>query len=341
MFKDVYLKVRKNVTSGIIYDYNHPLFKVLICINNSKLGPALGGCRLMTNISRSEALKDVKKLAEAMTFKNAVVDLPYGGGKAFIYHSLQSRNDMFRHLAELLNFLNGKFLTADDVNVSIRDMEFMRKYTPYAHGVYDKTSGVQIPATAYGIFRSIQQSLLLFSGDKSLKNKKIFVLGLGKVGYGLSKFLTEADAEVFGYDIDSNKMKIAKQDLGINLVDANYAFSEFIDVFSPCALGGVITKNNVEKINADFIVGGANNILVDESLDEKLSQRGIIYIPDFLSNAGGVLDIFCEGKLYSKNYVFNCIEIIPNKIEDFYNKAKNNKTTILQVAKKYVIDKLK
>lgn len=339
MFEPKYLHLFKGDLVRQIFEYNHPSFKVFIAIDNIKFGPALGGCRFINHTNREQALKDVERLAMAMTFKNTVVDLPFGGGKSFIYYSNIGRSTMFSHFAELLNYLNGLYLTADDVNVYLDDMYRMREITPYAHGFFDE-NGRHIPATSYGVYLAMKSAIKFYEGQKDLYGKKVFVQGLGKVGYEICRFLAKDKAVIFGFDIDPIKIRKAQREFGLQFLNPIVSISENMDILCPCALSNFVTSENINFIKAKYIIGGANNQLASDNLDKKLYRNNIVYLPDFLVNAGGVIDIACEGAFYCKKNVFKKIEIIPQKIVEFCSTASKHNQTVMQVAKDYVINKL-
>ncbi|MCQ2582092.1 MAG: leucine dehydrogenase [Alphaproteobacteria bacterium] len=321
--------------------YKSENLKLWIVIHSTKLGPALGGCRMLKVDNSFSALKHVALLSKAMTYKNAVVDLPFGGGKTLIYdwNPNVPRETLLLEFSNLLNSLKGEYMTADDVNTSVKDMEFMRNYTPYARGVYYK--GTQIPATSYGVCMAIKAAAKEVLHTDSLDNINIFIQGLGKVGYNFAKMLRAENANVYVYDINKDIMNKCIEELDCIPSDPNGMFSNKIDILSPCALGNTINDDTVHMFKAKVIAGGANNQLQSRKLDNVLFDRGITYIPDFLCNSGGVIDVDCEGINYCPDYVYKRVGIIYDKSTDFLKKAKENKTSVLTVAEDYVLNKLK
>ena len=321
--------------------YTSENLKLWIVIHSTKLGPALGGCRMLKMDNSFSALRHVALLAKAMTCKNAVVDLPFGGGKTLIYDWNQnvSRETLLIEFSKLLNSIKGEYMTADDVNTSVKDMEFMRKYTPYARGVY--YNGTQIPATSYGVCMAMKAAVKNLFNASSLDNMNIFIQGLGKVGYNFAKMLRAEKANVYVYDINEDVMRNCVEELGCIAAAQTDMFSGKIDVLSPCALGNTINENSVDKIKAKIIAGGANNQMQKRQLDNVLFERGITYIPDFLCNAGGVIDVDCEGDKYCPDYVYKRVSIIYDKVNTFMHEANEQDTTVLSIAEKYINNKLK
>ena len=321
--------------------YKSDNLKLWIAIHSTKLGPALGGCRMLKIDNPLSALKHVALLSRAMTYKNAVVDLPFGGGKTLIYdwNPNVPRETLLIEFSNLLNSLQGEYMTADDVNTSVKDMEFMRQYTPYARGVY--YNGVQIPATSYGVCMAIKASAQEIFHTTSLDNINIFIQGLGKVGFNFAKMLRAENANVYVYDINDAVMHKCVEELGCIPSKPEDMFSSKIDILSPCALGNTINDDTVDLIKARVIAGGANNQLRKRQLNDILYQRGITYVPDFLCNAGGVIDVDCEGENYSPEYVYKRVEIIHDKATEFIKKATDRKTSVLAIAEEYILNKLK
>ena len=321
--------------------YTSENLKLFIVIDDVTLGPALGGCRMLEFYDEQEALKHVSRLARAMTYKSAVVDLPFGGGKALIYYwnPQKSREEIFREFATVLNYINGEYYTADDVNTTVKDMEFLRQYTKFARGVFYK--GKQIPATSYGVYQAIKAASLVLFKSASLEGINIYVQGLGKVGYNFIKLLRAEKANVFTYDVQPDIVQKSVDELGCIACTPDIVYSGKIDVLSPCALGNSVTKNSVQDLRVKLIAGGANNQLENLALAQQLHDKNIVYVPDFLCNAGGIIDVDCEGEKYCPEYVYKRVEIIYDKTISFLHKSMETNKPVLDVALEYVYAKLR
>ncbi len=335
------LKVIQNDNFYKAISYTSENVRLFVVIDDVTLGPALGGCRMLEFLDEKEALHHVARLAKAMTYKNAVVDLPFGGGKALIYqwNHQKSRNEIFREFADVLNYINGEYYTADDVNTTVKDMDFLRKYTKFARGVFYK--GQQIPATSFGVYQAIKAASSVIFKTPNLKGINVFVQGLGKVGYSFVKLLRSEQANVFVYDIQPDIVQKSVDELGCIACTPDIVYRGTIDILSPCALGNSITKDNIQDLKVKLIAGGANNQLENPSLAQVLYDKNIVYIPDFLCNAGGVIDVDCEGENYCPEYVYRRVGIIYDKTISFLNKSKENSRPVLDIALDYVHSKLK
>ena len=342
MFEAKYVKCYKNLKyskSSVIkylYEYNSPDLKILIAIDSSNYKCSLGGCRFINNTPREDAINDVCDLAKAMTRKNIIADLKYGGGKSYIYYSRLEKNEMLKIFSEFLNYLKGIYHTADDVNTSVKDMEYMRNYTKYARGYM--IDEYQIPATSYGVYLAIKATVKQILKRDSLKNLKIAIQGIGKVGYNLALLLYKEQCELYISEIDKEKINSLSKKIKFTLI--NDSITCDADIICPCAYGNVINNKNVNKIKAKFIIGGANNQLESEKLDKILSNNNIIYIPDILANCGGVIDLDCEGKRYSKEYVYKRLNLIYEKTTCFIKESLKKDKTVLEVINNYIEDEV-
>lgn len=338
MFDKKYVKCYENYlyknhnSVKYLYEYDSPCLKILIAIDDTRYGTSIGGCRFLNYTPRDEAIYDVCSLAKAMTRKNIIAGLKYDGGKSFIYYSSLERDEMFKVFSEFLNYLDGKYQTADDVNTSVRDMEYMRQYTKYARGY--RIHGHQIPATSYGVYLAIKAVVKEVLHKESLAGLKIAIQGIGKVGYPLAQLLYKEDCILFISEVDKNKIDKLSKEIEFTLVED--AVLSDVDILCPCALGGVITYNNVDKIKARIIVSGANNPLVQEKIDSILYRRKLIYIPDILANCGGVIDLDCEGDNYSEPYVYKRLYFIYDKTLFFVKKSIKLNTSVLNIVNSYI-----
>lgn len=321
------------------FTHKHPSVEGIVAIHNTLKGPALGGLRLYDYANFQHGMKDVLQLARAMTFKNAIMDLPYGGGKSVIFQNNHcNRDDTLNVFSLMLNHLDGKYLTADDVGTSVKDMYFLRKSTPFARGFYYNEK--QIPATSYGVYQAIKATLKYYSNLNNLSGVKIVVQGLGKVGYNLCRYLHQEDCILYVIDKIDQLVEKAVREFNAIPIDLDTTKKLDVDVFSPCALSGTITNSLISKMQVKYIIGGENNPLATQGMEKILLTKGITYIPDYLSSAGGVIDIACEGDNYSEEFVLAQVAKIYDKTIDILTSAKLTNTTPLEVSNNYVQNQL-
>lgn len=270
--------------------------KAIIAIHDTTLGPSLGGCRLWNYANEEEALTDVLRLSRGMTYKAAVSGLNLGGGKAVIIGDPQKIKSeaLFRSFGKFVDSLGGRYITAEDVNIRVSDMEIITKETKYCSGVSDG-GGDPSPVTAYGVYWGIKASAKKMLGTDRLEGVRIAVQGCGAVGTYLCQHLASEGAKLFIADINKNKVDSLTESLGATPVDLKNIHSQNVDIFAPCALGGILNNETIPQINAKVIAGGANNQLLNEPVHAKmLQERGILYAPDYVINAGGVMNCYQE-----------------------------------------------
>jgi leucine dehydrogenase len=324
----------------VFFTSQTPQVKGIIAIHNTLRGPALGGCRIYDYNTVTDGVNDAMTLAKAMTYKNTIVDLPFGGGKAVIYKNPHvTQNLILEAFARVLNHLAGEYYTADDVGTSVTDMNYLRQYSPYARGILFK--GKQIPATSYGVYQAIKAAVFYKEQTTSLSGLTVAVQGLGKVGYSLCKYLAKEGCKLYVYDPVKNLVDKAVIEFNATPIVMNNDTEVCADVFSPCALGMAINNENKHKLNVKYIIGGANNQLSDPEIAGYLHKKSILYVPDYLCNAGGVIDIYCEDGIYTEDKVLEKVSIIYNKTIEILTKADQLSQTPLEVANLYVKNKLK
>ncbi|MBO8183658.1 MAG: Glu/Leu/Phe/Val dehydrogenase [Archaeoglobus sp.] len=262
--------------------------KAIVAIHNTLLGPALGGTRFWQYETELDALKDAMRLAKAMTMKAAAAGLNLGGGKAVIIGNPKQKSEaLLRAYGRFVQSLGGRYVTAEDVGTTLEDIRIIAEETRFVTGVKLDPS----PFTAYGVFHGIKACLEHVFGDGSLDGVRIAVQGLGKVGGELVRLLVKAGAEVTATDIDAERAGFFKNELGIEVVEPNEIFAVKCDVFSPCALGGVINDATIKKLTCKIVAGGANNQLEAEKHGNILAKKGILYAPDYVINAGGLIAV--------------------------------------------------
>jgi len=270
-------------------------YKGILAIHSTKLGPALGGTRFWQYATDEEAITDALRLSRGMTYKNAVAGLHLGGGKSIIIgdNKTRDREKIFRAHGRFVQTLGGRYITAEDVGTSMKDMSYVQMETKHVAGLAGK-SGDPSPVTAHGVFRAVQASANRKWGSDSLEGKTVAIQGCGSVGSYLAKELHEAGAKLIVSDIDAAKTEKVSKATGAKVVKGNAIFTAVADIFSPCALGGIINDKTIPKLKVEIVAGGANNQLLEERHGDELQRRGILYAPDYVANAGGVINVYGE-----------------------------------------------
>lgn len=319
--------------------------KAIIAIHNTVLGPSLGGLRFWDYANEHEALVDVLRLSRGMTFKSALAGIHLGGGKAVIIGNAKKLKSeaLLRRFGKFVDNLGGKYYTAEDVNISVRDIETIRTETQYVAGLPEETggSGDPSPVTAYGVYLGIKASLKYQTGSESLEGKRVVVQGVGKVGSYLVERLVADGAKVFVQDINADNVAQLVSEHGVTAIEAHEVISFDCDVYAPCALGGGLNPDTIPKLNCGIVCGGANNQLLDETRDaEALKARGILYAPDFLVNAGGVINVFTELEGYNQARALRKAEQIYDTLLQVLTDASDTATTTHQAAYAYAIRRI-
>lgn len=277
--------------------------KAIIAIHDTTLGPALGGCRLWSYENEEAAILDALRLSRGMTYKAAVAGLNLGGGKAVIIGDAKKIKSeaLFRSFGRFVHSLGGRYITAEDVNINTQDMEYVAAETRYVSGLSNaQGSGDPSPVTALGVFHGIRASVEYKFKQKSLKGLKVAVQGCGAVGRYLCGYLHEAGAKLVVADLDGERAKAIADKYGAEVASVSEIHALPVDVFAPCALGAILNDQSIPQLKTQIIAGGANNQLADESRDGRaLLERGILYAPDYVINAGGVINVFHELKGYN------------------------------------------
>lgn len=306
--------------------------KAIIGIHNSVLGPALGGTRMWNYANEWEALNDVLRLSRGMTYKSAITGLDLGGGKAVIIGDAKTQKtpEMMRKFGEFVNSLSGRYITAEDVGMVTADMDTVRDVTPYVTGISESLggSGNPSPVTAYGVYMGMKAAAKYQFGSDNLDGKKILVQGIGHVGETLVDYLTKEGALVQISDINEERLQEVSAKYGSTIYTGSDLYTADVDIYAPCALGATINDDTVYKIKAKVIAGAANNQLANENVQGPiLQQRGILYAPDFLINAGGIINVFSEIAHYDKAESMRRTENIYNTTLEIFEYAKSNNLT--------------
>lgn len=311
--------------------------KAIIGIHNTVLGPALGGTRMWNYDNEWEALNDVLRLSRGMTFKSAITGLNLGGGKAVIMGDAKTQKtpELMRKFGEFVNGLGGKYITAEDVGMETSDMDIVREVTPYVTGISESKggSGNPSPITAYGVFMGMKAAVNYKFGSSTMEGKKVLVQGVGHVGASLVDHLYKEGAHIMISDINQEKLLELRKKYQATIIPGEEIFQQELDVYAPCALGATINDNTVNAINTKVIAGAANNQLADENAHGKiLMERGIAFAPDFLINAGGIINVYAELEGYGTDEIMRKTENIYNTTLAIFRYAEENQITTYQAA---------
>jgi len=318
------------------YDYEQLIFchdaasglKAIICIHDTTLGPALGGCRMWTYETEEDAIIDVLRLARGMTYKAAAAGLNLGGGKTVIIGDpKKDKNEaMFRALGRYIQSLGGRYITAEDVGTTAADMDIIHQETDYVTGVSPEfgSSGNPSPVTAYGVYVGMKAAAKVAFGNDSLAGKTVAVQGVGSVGYHLCKHLHQEGAKLIVTDINPDNVKRAVEEFGAQAVSADEIYAVDCDIFSPCALGGIINDETIPKLKAKVIAGSANNQLKEERHGDQIHEMGIVYAPDYVINAGGLINVADELEGYNRERALKKVETIYDNLMKVFEIAKRD-----------------
>lgn len=306
--------------------------KAIIAVHNTHLGPALGGCRFWNYNNEEDALKDVLRLSRGMTYKAAMANLKLGGGKAVIIGEAQKDKTPEKMIAfgQFIERLNGLYITAEDVGTTTEDMGYIRQATNHVVGLASNTGGSGDPSifTAYGVYLGIKASLKHKFGLESVNGLRIAVQGLGHVGINLIDRLITEGAEIIATDINPQMINKVKAQFNIKTVSPESILATECDVLAPCALGGVFNDQTIEKLHCKIIAGAANNQLVHPHHGEALRQKGILYAPDYVINAGGLINVTHEGPNYdSQEALYHVDKIYLTLLEVFHLADQQNLAT--------------
>jgi leucine dehydrogenase len=265
-----------------------------VFVHSTALGPAVGGTRYWAYNSEAQAIEDGLRLSRGMTYKNALAGLPCGGGKSIILKTgnSQDREKLFRAHGRLVDSLNGKYITAEDVGTSPADMEYILQQTQHVAGLQGR-SGDPSPHTSRGVFRAMQAAAKYKWGSDELAGKVVAIQGCGHVGYYLAGELARAGAKILAADVEPEKVQRVVKEFGAVPVASDQILSSPADVVAPCALGGILNDQSIPQLRSEMIVGGANNQLLEPRHGDELHKLGILYAPDYAANAGGVIHGTC------------------------------------------------
>ena len=322
--------------------------KAIIAVHNTTIGPALGGCRMWKYESEADALKDVLRLSRGMSYKAAIAGLNLGGGKAVIIgdSKIEKNEILFRSFGRFVQGLAGRYITAEDVGTSVKDMEWVRMETRYVTGISRALggSGDPSPVTALGTCSGIKATVKKHLGKDSLYDLKIAVQGLGHVGYHLCRYLHREGAKLFVTDIHNESIKRVVDEFGAHVIGMDEIYDAEIDIYAPCALGATLNNDTIPKLKCSIVAGAANNQLKKEDIHaQMLKDRGILYAPDYAINAGGLINVANEIEGYNRERAFTqAKEGIYDTLMKIYQESEDDNVTThmaaLKVAKKRISD---
>ena len=311
--------------------------RAIIGIHSTVLGPALGGTRMWAYIDEADALQDVLRLSRGMSFKAAISGLNLGGGKAVIIgNSRTDKNEaMMRAFGRFVDSLSGRYITAEDVGITTKDIEYVKMETNHVTGIPEHMggSGDPSPVTAFGTYMGMKASAQYKWGSNSLAGKKVLVQGIGNVGITLVKYLVEEGAQVWVHDIHNDRIQAAVNEYhAVEFKQTDVAQAD-VDIYAPCALGATLNDLTIPLLRCSIVAGAANNQLADENKHAKmLAERGIIYAPDFLINAGGLINVYSEIAKYDRAESMRRTENIYDTTLDILHRAEKDGITTHQAA---------
>ncbi len=312
------------------YDYEQVVFcydeasglRAVIAIHDTTLGPALGGCRMWTYASEEDAVVDALRLARGMTYKAAAAGLNLGGGKTVIMGDPRKDKSeaLFRALGRYIHSLGGRYITAEDVGTTVQDMDLIHLETPYVCGISPSygSSGNPSGMTALGVFRGIQASAKHLYGTDDLAGRRVAIQGLGSVGYELARLLRGAGANLLVADVNPTQVERAVREFGVQALSPQDILSAECDILAPCALGAVLNDETIPRLRAQIVAGSANNQLAEERHGDMLHERGILYAPDYVINAGGLINVADELEGYHPDRARSKVERIYDIMLDLY-----------------------
>jgi leucine dehydrogenase len=303
--------------------------RAIIAIHSTVLGPAAGGCRHWKYLNEAAAITDVLRLSRGMTYKNAVAGLRFGGGKAVILadDNVPKSPQLFRAFGRAVESLGGSYITAEDVGCSVEDMFYVNEETSYVSGLPQSgvgAGGDPSPMTALGVFLGIEAAVRFRLGKDSLEGIRVAVQGVGHVGLNLCRLLHEAGATLVVADVNRQNLQLARDELPVTEVAPTELLYSHVDVLAPCALGNILTSVSIPKIEAKVIAGAANNQLATEQDGKRLADRGILYAPDYVINAGGIINVAHEYfRDSSEERVRGDVNKIPERLNAIFSEAKS------------------
>ncbi|HEY0973580.1 MAG TPA: Glu/Leu/Phe/Val dehydrogenase dimerization domain-containing protein [Solimonas sp.] len=314
--------------------------RAIIAVHDTRLGRALGGCRMWPYASDDEALTDVLRLSRGMTYKAALAGLPQGGGKSVIIGDPRRDKtpERIRAMGRAIDRLNGAYVVAEDSGTSVADMRLMAEVTAHVGGLADARAqaagrtGDPSPATARGVFIGIQAAVRHRLQREDLRGLRVAVQGLGNVGYRLCRHLHEAGARLWVTDLHVPAVERCVREFGATAVAMTDIHAQDVDVFAPCALGAILDDARIPQLRAGIVAGAANNQLARPAHDRALFERGVLYAPDYCINAGGIIDIHYEGPAYDAAVVEAHLQRIGRTLTEIFERAAREQRPTGEIA---------
>jgi leucine dehydrogenase len=311
--------------------------QAIIAVHDTTLGPALGGCRFYPYKSEADALRDVLRLSRGMTYKAACANLNLGGGKAVIIGDPRTDKTeaLMRAFGKFVHSLGGRYITAEDSGTSVADMDMVAVETSHVCGVsaYAGGSGDPSPVTAWGVFHGIRAAVDTVFGSADLQGKRVAVQGVGNVGYHLVRYLHEAGAKTVVTDTDRDRIQRVVSEFGSTKVDLEAIYDVEADVFAPCALGGVLNDDTIPRLKVPIIAGGSNNVLDHMARHgEMVRDRDILYAPDYVINAGGLINVYAELNRAPREKALRDAEGIYHTLKSIFATAADKDITTAEAA---------
>ena len=329
----------------VVYFHDAPSrLRGIVAVHSTALGPALGGTRFFPFETEEDALRDVLRLARGMTMKAAAAGLDLGGGKAVIIGDPKriKSEELLRAYGRFLESLGGRYITAEDVGTSGDDMDTIRRETRFVTGVSPTLggSGDPSPVTAWGVFQGMIACAEEAWKNPSLADKRIAVQGVGKVGYHLCKHLVEAGARVVVSDVDVDTVARAVRDFAVHTAEPDKIHAEECDIFAPCAMGAVIRDDTIPSLRCRVVAGAANNQLATPENGDELNQLGILYAPDFIINAGGLINVADELRGYDRDRAMRQVETVYRNLRAIFGIAREEGISTARAADRFALERI-
>ena len=330
----------------VVFFYDRPSgLKAIVALHDMTLGPAVGGCRMWPYASEAEAVTDVLRLARGMTYKAAMARMPFGGGKTVIIGDSRTdkSRDLFRALGRAIESLAGRYYTGEDVGTSPADMDWASEETHYVLGRASGGSGDPSPVTARGVWLGIRTAVAHKLGRKDLSGVRVAIQGLGHVGYNLAKLLAKEGAQLIVTDLDPGRAERAGREFGAKVVGSDEILSVPADVLAPCALGGVINDESLPRLACAIVAGAANNQLLEDRHGAALHARGILYAPDYVINAGGLINIAEElsPRGYDRERALAQVQHIATTLGEVFERAEREGVPTHQIADRIAEERIR
>ena len=336
---------------GFFHDQETGL-KAIIAIHSTNLGPALGGCRMWDYQTEDEAVKDVLRLSRGMTYKAAIAGVPLGGGKSVIIGDSKKLKtpELMQAMGRAVQQMGGDYTIAEDVGMTVDDMVEIAKQTDYAVGLPAKEGeggGDPSPTTAHGVFVGLKAAVKKALGKDTVQGLKVVIQGLGSVGYKFARHLHNEGAELYVTDINTESVNMAVDEFGATAIGLDEVYDMDADIYAPCALGGTLNDDTIERLKVRIVAGAANNQLAELRHAKVLQDKGILYTPDYVINAGGLITVFHErqARLGVKKYTTEAVLADTNKIFDttmmVFERAEKDGITTAEAADRIAEDRFK